>query len=752
MRGKTAKGKKWSKALTKLVEKGRQVMGFEDLRFGQDEALELILKKKDVLAIMPTGSGKSLIYQLPSLQTKGAVVVVSPLIALIKDQVDKMNALGVPACRMDSTLTVRQLRANTEFIKEKGGKLIITTPERLTSPDFLDLLNEACGGDGVSIVAIDEAHCVSQWGHDFRPAFLSISKAIETLGQHHSLSVIATTATAPPHVRSDILSQLNIPKAEVVTTSFDRANLHYEVISVPSEEAKDRTLIALLKRLPRPGVVYCATVKAVERVHESLARHGLPVAMYHGRMSKKNRDANQNRFMEEGNILMVATNAFGLGVDKRNIRNVVHYHVPGSLEAYAQEAGRGGRDRKPTRCVLLFSPDDVAIQEFFLKGTYPTKRQVRSVFRTLEVWDHEEIPATIKNIGLASKVGAQRTRTILSLLKGERFVKTDKETWSIADVPPDPVALNEKARYYESRRISDRQRLDSLLSYVSEAACRSRILLSYLGESETVPCGRCDNCLRSAEDAFALADKAYELEQDIVSGLDNELGAEEALPPPRLARHRVVRIDRETGEPLEELEEEEYEWVEEVEDIEQTAASLLDRELTVDEMDEIRILARKKSDKPVKRKKKKVVEVAPDNEGAQTRRRRRRRRRKRKKVIPEKGAFNSPVLTKQPKPSRKRGKKAAPAPLVEYVRGPLRINMSPVASATPNDSNNTNKRRRKKKKRRNNSGQPSSGPVEVFASTNSNPTTPGQPSSGKKRRRRRRKRKKKPSDSTASSA
>ena len=319
-----------------------------------------------------------------------------------------------------------------------------------------------------------------------------------------------------------------------------------------------KTLVTLLKKLPRPGIVYCATVKKVEELYEALTRWGVSVSRYHGRMNKRERDDSQQRFMDSSELVMVATNAFGLGVDKANIRNVLHYHVPGSLEAYAQEAGRGGRDGKPARCVLLFSPDDVAIQEYFLSGTYPTKRQVRQVLEALEAFTDlhraggrlaDETPPTVSNLALSSGVGQQRTRTVLSLLKDEQFI-TEREggLYFVADPPPDPELLSERARQYEARRIADRQRLDALLAYVKSPGCRSQVILDYLGEPDPPRCGRCDNCLRSREAALAASTEATRLGASLTRLLDDD--STEAKPR-REIRARVVRIDHQppTGQP-----------------------------------------------------------------------------------------------------------------------------------------------------------------------------------------------------------
>jgi ATP-dependent DNA helicase RecQ len=546
-------GAKYPPKVGALLGVGQRALGIKEFRPGQAEAYAHLLAGEDVLAVMPTGSGKSLLYQLPSLILPGVTVVVSPLIALIKDQIDKMVAKGVTAVRVDSTLTVKQRREVDALVRSPGGKLLLTTPERMADPEFRVFLREAASGVGVSRFVVDEAHCVSQWGHDFRPAYLSLRKALEDVGRP---PVLATTATAPPHVRDDILFQLGMEGATTVTTTFDRPNLHYEVIVFSDEDEKMRTLVTLLKKLPRPGIVYCATVKKVEELYEALTRWGVPVSRYHGRMNKGERDDNQVRFMESKELVMVATNAFGLGVDKPDIRNVLHYHVPGSLEAYAQEAGRGGRDGKPARCVLLFSPDDVAIQEYFLSGTYPTKRQVRQVYEAVEVFTEaaraggqiaEDSPPNVANIALGSGVGQQRTRTVLSLLKDEKFiVEKDGGFFYIADPPLEEELLLERAKQYEARRIADRQRLDALLAYVKAPGCRNQVILQYLGEPEPAPCGRCDNCLRSRELALAASSEATRLGARLTKELDDDVVE---AKPKREIKARVVRIDQPPAAP-----------------------------------------------------------------------------------------------------------------------------------------------------------------------------------------------------------
>ena len=664
--------------LAALVKIGREVLGIQELRPGQAEAFKHLLAGKDVLAIMPTGSGKSLLYQLPSLVLPGITVVVSPLIALIKDQVDKMREKGVAVVQIDSTLTPKQRREMMKLAGAPGGKLLLTTPERMADPAFRKELLEVAGPHGISRFVLDEAHCVSQWGHDFRPSYLVLRQAIAELGNP---PVLATTATAPPHVAEDILYQLGVEKAKVVTTSFERPNLHLEVIANPGEDDKKKTLVSLLKKLKRPGIVYCATVKSVQQLGEELARHGLPVAIYHGRMTKKERDESQTRFMDKkSSLTMIATNAFGLGVDKQNIRYVLHYHVPGSLEQYAQEAGRGGRDGKPSRCVLLFSPDDVAIQEFFLKGTYPTRRQVLSVLDALAAFAGEKRKPGLLELAPSAQIGAGRARTVLELMKDEGWVIEEKGLFHLASPPPEREAVIERAKDYERRRMADRRRLDALLEYVREVGCRDVAMLAYLGEKNVKRCGRCDNCMRSDEEARKAASVAAALEEAITRQVAEEDGPaaaeeEEAPRAKRQVRTRVISIDplppgarpavpapappaavavasaADENDEGDEDDDEDDDGDGDESDlaIDVTAAELAASEDDSGEGGEITVLKRKKREKPPKHRA--AAAAAPAAAEGKSGRRRRRRRKKRRSMIPPRSAFTSPVLVIEPKPA-----------------------------------------------------------------------------------------------------
>jgi ATP-dependent DNA helicase RecQ len=467
----------------------RRIFKIRSFRPGQEDVVRGVFAARDVLGVMPTGSGKSLTYQLPAVVLPGLTVVISPLIALIQDQHAKLLALGVPVARLDSSLLVREREEVFRRIASGELKLLLTTPETASSAAFRDKL----GGRPVSLLVVDEAHCVSQWGHDFRPAYLGLKEVRETLGRP---PVLALTATATPRVREDILVQLAMTDAVQVVQSFDRPNLHFQVITNGSEEEKLRLLFKkMLRRLPRPGIVYCATVRSVEDLAFLMKRLRLPGEYYHGRMKKADRVAAQQRFMKSGRrVVMAATNAFGLGVDKPDIRYVIHFHVPGSLEAYVQEAGRAGRDGKTARCILLWSPDDVAIQEYFQEGNYPSPKQVRQVAEALAAWTGTDREVGIRALAESSAVGEKRTRVVLDFLAEQGWAEeTDDGKWVAAETAPEGY-LRVAAQWFDLKRIEDKRRLDALVEYAQTTRCRVRHMLDYFGEPGPETCGRCDNC------------------------------------------------------------------------------------------------------------------------------------------------------------------------------------------------------------------------------------------------------------------
>jgi ATP-dependent DNA helicase RecQ len=489
--------------MTDATERLRSAFRIPSFRHGQEQVIRAVLAGRDVLAVMPTGSGKSLTYQLSSQVLPGATLVVSPLLALIRDQTEKLRALGIPVERIDSTLTAKEREAALRRLAEGQTKLALVTPESAVSRSF----RTALSGVPISLFAVDEAHCVSQWGHDFRPAYLGLREVAESFGRPR---LLALTATATPRVREDIVAQLGMRDPGQVVLSFDRPNLRFEVVTCGSEEEKLRVLFRkLLKRLPRPGIIYCATVRAVEDLAFLAKKLRIPAEYYHGRLGKADRDAAQAAFMKRGRrVVMIATNAFGLGVDKPDIRFVLHFHVPGSLEAYVQEAGRAGRDGKPSRCILLWSQDDVAIQEYFQEGNYPTGKQVRRVVEALRAWTDTDRAVGIRALATSSEVGEKRTRVVLGFLEENGWAHEDAHgKWlSSGEVPEDMLDL--AGRWFDLKRIEDRRRLDALVAYAESKECRVRHMLEYFGEPGPERCERCDNDRPAEEEAPEVAEAA----------------------------------------------------------------------------------------------------------------------------------------------------------------------------------------------------------------------------------------------------
>jgi ATP-dependent DNA helicase RecQ len=477
-----------SPALQRALEKMREVFKIRDLRPGQAEIMESVLAGRDTLAIMPTGSGKSLTYQLPALVMEGPTLVVSPLLALIEDQYLKLKAAGVPIVRIDSTRTAKERAADLAAIRDGSAKLMMITPESVNSPS----VQEALAGVKFSLFCVDEAHCVSQWGHDFRPSYLGLRRAANVLGRP---PILGLTATATPAISDDVLVQLGMKDPKVCRVSFHRPNLAFDVRKVAGEADKLRQLGKLIQRLRRPGIVYCATVRAVDDLYVAL-RHGkIPVERYNGKMTTEEREKAQASFMQPGRkVVMLATNAFGLGIDKPDIRYIIHYQMPGSPEAYVQEAGRAGRDGKPARCVLLFQPDDIAIQEHFLKEAHPTKTQARMVAEGLYAWSDEGKEVSVRDLALSMAIPERRVRVILSVLEAMGVAEEVKAArWKGVEPKPSREQIDKAAMVFEARRISDRRRLAALLSYMNTQKCRVQMLRSYFGEPEGEKCGLCDS-------------------------------------------------------------------------------------------------------------------------------------------------------------------------------------------------------------------------------------------------------------------
>lgn len=354
----------------------KQYFGYDEFRPGQKEIIQKVIDQENVLGIMPTGSGKSICYQLPSLLLDGITVVVSPLISLMKDQVDAANQLGIPATFINSSLDGYETARRFQEIDRQQYCLLYIAPERFIMPDFIQAMNRW----NVCMIAIDEAHCISQWGHDFRPSYLQMAKQLDQLPNRPV--IVALTATATIQVAADIKRLLKIPDGNHIQTGFGRENLRFQVVK---DQKKEQYLVEYLKiNKNQSGIIYAATRKEVDRIYHLLKKFGFSIGRYHGGLRENERTAMQEAFLYDRLQLIVATNAFGMGINKSNVRFVIHYQIPGSLEAYYQEAGRAGRDGLSSEAILLFAPQDIQVQKFFIQQSQREEEQKQKEYEKLK--------------------------------------------------------------------------------------------------------------------------------------------------------------------------------------------------------------------------------------------------------------------------------------------------------------------------------------------------------------------------------
>jgi ATP-dependent DNA helicase RecQ len=476
-------------------EKLQEVFGFEDFLDGQEGVIGEILSGRDGSVVMPTGGGKSLCYQLPALCREGVTLVVSPLIALMKDQVDALEERGVAVTLINSTLTWNEQKERLDGMKNGAYQLVYIAPERFRAGSFMNALRDV----KIEMVAIDEAHCLSQWGHDFRPDYMRLGKALEDLGRPQC---VALTATATPIVRDDIRGVLKLREPFESISGFERPNLSFTITPVEKVAQKYGRLKKVLAE-NKTGIVYCATRKKVEEVAETIHSWGLSCIAYHGGMSDKEREETQNAFISRKADIAVATNAFGMGIDRSDVRFVVHFEIPGSVEAYYQEAGRAGRDGEASVCELLFNYADTRTQEFFIDGVNPGAGMIRDVYQFFlnDADENYESHRTLDEIkdAIGAKNGMAVGAALGALMRGrwlERFDVPGMRAKGTRLLRPDvltrDLTLDEAALEEKERR--DREKLEKMVQLCYANTCRQQWVLEYFGEVDAPVCGSCDVC------------------------------------------------------------------------------------------------------------------------------------------------------------------------------------------------------------------------------------------------------------------
>lgn len=455
--------------------------GHNGFLMGQKEVIESILEGRNTIAIFPTGGGKSLCYQLPALIFPGTTIVISPLISLMKDQVDELTKLNINAAYISSILSDRQVTRTIRDMKRGKYKIVYIAPERFYSEDFLSALQEI----HVPLVAVDEAHCISQWGHNFRPAYLKIKNLIEHIGNP---ILAAFTATATKRVQNDIVNLLGMKEnCNVFVESFDRPNLEFKV-----ERCEDKwsyILKHIQKNRHKPGIIYAATRAKVEEIHLMLRERGVATGMYHAGLNRVTRNNTQEAFLNDEITIMVATNAFGMGIDKSDVRYIIHWNMPKSLENYYQEAGRAGRDGLASSCILLHSEDDYRLNRFMIEGNYPPIKLVEGLYKRIKAKEHEGIPQEV--LLRSRSVDKHTLHSALKKLLEYNYARlNDGLVYPMYSREFD--LTQEEIDWHKEVEIN---RLEKMEEYCKGGKCLRRFILEYFDEHvKSNNCGNCSVC------------------------------------------------------------------------------------------------------------------------------------------------------------------------------------------------------------------------------------------------------------------
>jgi ATP-dependent DNA helicase RecQ len=473
--------------LEELNSIAQQRFGYDKLKPGQEMAIRAILDGHDTLAVMPTGAGKSAIYQLAAYVMPRATVVVSPLIALQRDQVQSIAQQNVgEAAVVNSAVKPSDRQETFESFREGDLEFLFLAPEQFNNPETLEQLQSA----QPSLFVVDEAHCMSSWGHDFRPDYLRLGTVIEALGHPR---ILALTATAAPPVREEIVQRLGMKNPAVIVRGFDRPNLFLDVRRFDDEEEKQDALIQGVQAAAKPGIIYAATRKRTEEIAQKLQEVGLRSGFYHAGMKSGDRTQTEAAFMQDEIDVLVATTAFGMGMDKPNVRFVFHADISDSIDSYYQEIGRAGRDGNPAEIILFYNPEDLRIRRFFASGGHLDTEEVKQVAEMLQEQDE---PIAPKELQEETELSQGKLKTALSRLSEVGAVETlpTGEVMVSEEVEDLEIAATAAVEAQERQRQFEKSRLEMMRSYAEVRDCRRAYLLNYFGEEFQKPCDRCDNC------------------------------------------------------------------------------------------------------------------------------------------------------------------------------------------------------------------------------------------------------------------